>query len=413
MADTSTDVAAEANAWVVDNWNPDLTVAEWWQRLADAGYSQATLPEAAGGRGYGRRENSMVRQAISDAGAMGPPTGLGMMLAAPTIAKHGTPEQIDEHVKPILNGTYAWCQLFSEPNAGSDLASLQTSALRDGDEYIINGQKVWTSGGKIADKGMLIARTDVELPKHRGIGWFAFDMLQDGVDVRPLTEMTGRAIFNEVFIDNARVPASNLIGEDGNGWRVASDTLMFERMSLGASPVPLNSCSPGSIANNLEKRAGDMVSRRRSGEAGVPQPNLALWNRLVDEARTRGKLDDPVIREQFTRFYELAEVNRLQALRGRTKGASVASPNISKLMMSELFRQGRELGATVYGMDATLNSDEGLESLIQELIMFSPGPAIYGGTDQVQRNIIGERGLGLPREPGPGKDTPFNELPKN
>lgn len=413
MADTSIDVAAEANAWVADNWDPDLTVAEWWRLLADAGYSHPTLPEAAGGRGYGRRENTIVRQALADAGAMGPPTGLGMMLAAPTIAKHGTPEQIDEHVKPILDGTYAWCQLFSEPNAGSDLASLQTSALLDGDEYLINGQKVWTSGGKIAEKGMLIARTDTGLPKHRGIGWFAFDMLQSGVDVRPLTEMTGRAIFNEVFIDNARVPAANLIGEEGNGWRVASDTLMFERMSLGASPVPLNSCSPGSIANNLDKRAGDMVVRRRSGEAGVPQPNLALWNRLVDEARMRGLLDSPVVREQFTRFYELAEVNRLQALRGRTKGASVASPNISKLMMSDLFRQGRELGATVYGMDATLNSEEGLESLVQELIMFSPGPAIYGGTDQVQRNIIGERGLGLPREPGPVKDTPFNELPKN
>ncbi len=413
MADTSTDVAAEASAWVAANWNPDLAVGEWWQLLADAGYSHPTLPEAAGGRGFGRRETSMVRQAISDAGAMGPPTGLGMMLAAPTIAKHGSPDQIERFIKPILNGVDAWCQLFSEPNAGSDLASLQTSAVLDGDEYTVNGQKAWTSGGKIADKGMLIARTDPALPKHRGIGWFAFDMHQAGVDVRPLTEMTGRAIFNEVFIDNARVAAGDLIGEDGNGWRVASDTLMFERISLGASPVPLNSCSPGSIAANLEKRAGDMVTRRRSGEAGVPQPNLAMWNRLVEQARERGLLERPLVREQFVRFYELAEVNRLQALRGRTKGASMASPNISKLMMSELFRQGRELGATVYGMDATLNSDEGLEGLIQELIMFSPGPAIYGGTDQVQRNIIGERGLGLPREPGPGKETPFNELPKN
>ena len=413
MADGSSELAAEATAWVENNWNPDLQVGEWWQRLADAGFSHPTLPENAGGRGLGRRENSVVRQALSDADALGPPNGLGMMLAAPTIAAHGSQEQIDRLIKPIINGEDAWCQLFSEPNAGSDLASLQTSAILDGDEYIVNGQKVWTSGGKISDKGMLIARTDPALPKHRGIGWFSFDMHQPGVDVRPLTEMTGRAIFNEVFIDDARVPAADLIGDVGNGWRVANDTLMFERMSLGASPVPLSSCTPGSIAGNLAKRSGDIVARRRSGESGVPQPNLALWNRLVDEARTRGLLGNPVVREQFARFYELSQVNRFQALRGRTKGASTASPNISKLMMSELFRQASDLGTTVFGMDATLNTEEGLESLIQELIMFAPGPAIYGGTDQVQRNIIGERGLGLPREPGPGKDTPFSELPKN
>jgi len=407
------DVSAEARSWVGDNWNPDLPVGEWWQRLADAGYSHSTLQEAAGGRGYSRSGHAAVRQALSDAGALGPPTGLGMMLAAPTIAAHGSQEQIDRLVRPIINGRDAWCQLFSEPNAGSDLASLQTSAIRDGDEYVVNGQKVWTSGGIIADKGMLIARTDTSLPKHRGIGWFAFDMHQAGVDVRPLTEMTGRAIFNEVFIDDARVAAGDLIGEDGNGWRVANDTLTFERMSLGANPVPLASCTPGSIANNLERRAGDIINRGRSGEDGVPQPNMALWQRLVDLAAQRGLGEDPVLRDRFVRFYELAEVNRLTALRGRTKGASSVSPNISKLMMSELFRSARELGAAVLGMDATLSSDSGLESLVQELILFSPGPAIYGGTDQVQRNIIGERGLGLPREPVPAKDTPFSDLPKN
>ncbi len=407
------DIGRACAAWVTDNWDADLSVGEWWQELADAGYSHPTLPEGAGGRGYNRAGNVAVRTALADAGAMGPPTGLGMMLAAPTIVAHGTPEQIDRLVSPIVNGVDAWCQLFSEPNAGSDLASLQTSALRDGDEYVVNGQKVWTSGGKIADKGMLIARTDTSLPKHRGIAWFAFDMLQTGVDVRPLTEMTGRAIFNEVFIDDARVSSDDLIGEDGNGWRVANDTLMLERMSLGANPVPLRSCSPGSIANNLEKRAGDMMDRGWSGEDGVSQPNLALWHRLVDRARDEGRLADPVLRDRFVRFYELAEVNRLTAMRGRTKGASAASPNISKLMMSELFRSARELGAVVLGMDATLSSDSGLDALVQELILFSPGPSIYGGTDQIQRNIIGERGLGLPREPGPGKDTPFSELPKN
>ena len=403
----------EVTRWVASKWDPDLTVGEWWRCLADERYAHPTLPEAAGGRDYGRRENASVRRALAEAEAMGPPTGLGMMLAAPTIAAHGTQEQIDRLVRPILTGEQAWCQLFSEPNAGSDLASIQTSATLDGDEYVVNGQKVWTSGGKIAEKGMLIARTDPALAKHRGIGWFAFDMLQDGVDVRPLTEMTGRAIFNEVFIDDARVGADDLIGEQGAGWRVANDTLMFERMSLGANPVPLNSCSPGSIANNLGLRAGDVAARRRSGEAGIAQPNMAYWQRLVDEARQRDMLRDPVLRDRFVRFYELAQVTRFAALRGRQAGASSASPNISKLMMSELYRAARELGVAVVGMDATLATDNGVEWLVQEMVMFSPGPAIYGGTDQVQRNIIGERGLGLAREPGPSKDTPFNELPKN
>lgn len=404
---------AEVDDWVDDNWDPDLAVGEWWERLADAGYAHPTLPEEAGGRGLDRRGNVEVRSSLSDAGALGPPTGLGMMLAAPTIAAHGSSEQIERLVTPILAGRHAWCQLFSEPNAGSDLAGLQCSAIRDGDEFVVNGQKVWTSGGQIADKGMLIARTDPAKPKHRGISYFAFDMDQDGVEIRPLTEMTGRAIFNEVFLDGCRVSADDLIGEEGGGWRVANDTLMFERMSLGANPVPLPGCSPGSKAGNLQRRAGDVVESARIGESGVPSPNMAFWKRLHAHAADRGLLDDPVLRDRFVRFYQQLEINRLVALRGRTKGASPASPNISKLLMSDIFRSGRELGAAVLGMDATLHGDEGLEAFVQELIMFSPGPSIYGGTDQIQRNIIGERALGLPREPGPDKDTPFSELPKN
>jgi len=170
------------------------------------------------------------------------------MLAAPTIAVHGTPEQQAAYIPPILDGTNAWCQLFSEPGAGSDLAGLGTKAELDGDEYVITGQKVWTSGGQYANWGMLIARTDVDVPKHQGISYFAFRMDQPGVDVRPLREMTGRAMFNEVFIDEARVPAANLIGGLNNGWAVANTTLMVERSSLGsggggamAQPCPVRS----------------------------------------------------------------------------------------------------------------------------------------------------------------------------
>ena len=180
---TAAEVETSAGEWVDAHWDPDLTVAAWWQLLAEHRYSHPMMPEDAGGRGWGRDLAQAVVRAIADRDALGPPSGLGMNLAAPTIAEHGTPEQIATYVPPILNGQQAWCQLFSEPGAGSDLAGLATRAERDGDEWIVNGQKVWTSGGQVADLGMLVARTDVDLPKHQGMSYFAFDMLQDGVDV--------------------------------------------------------------------------------------------------------------------------------------------------------------------------------------------------------------------------------------
>src|SRR3954466_12437299 len=165
---TNRDVTAEVNAWLEENWDPELTVAEWWERLGTAGWAAPTLPEAAYGKGLSRGDAVLVQQAIADHGALGAPGGLGLLLAAPTIATHGTPEQVEQYVRPIVTGQRAWCQLFSEPGAGSDLAGLGCKAVRDGDEWIINGQKVWTSGGQIADMGMLIARTNPEAPKHQG-----------------------------------------------------------------------------------------------------------------------------------------------------------------------------------------------------------------------------------------------------
>ncbi|MDG1463769.1 MAG: acyl-CoA dehydrogenase family protein, partial [Acidimicrobiales bacterium] len=166
---TPDEVRAELDAWLSENWDPDLTVEEWWARLAGARWASPALPPEAGGRGYGRDLASAVSTGLAEANVVGPPMGLGLMLAAPTIGVHGTPEQIDRWVPPILEGTEAWCQLFSEPGAGSDLAGLQCKAVRDGDEWIITGQKVWTSGGHMAQKGMLIARTDPDAPKHQGI----------------------------------------------------------------------------------------------------------------------------------------------------------------------------------------------------------------------------------------------------
>ncbi len=232
-ASTSSDVVDEVRAWLEENWDPDLTVAEWWERLGLAGWAAPTLPADAYGRGLSRGDAVLVQNTIAEFGALGAPGGLGLLLAAPTIATHGTREQIEKYVRDIVTGQQAWCQLFSEPGAGSDLAGLQAKALLDGEEYIVNGQKVWTSGGHYADMGMLIARTNSDVPKHQGITYFAMDMHQDGVDVRPLRELTGRALFNEVFMSDARVPADAVIGGLNNGWAVANTTLAHERGGPG------------------------------------------------------------------------------------------------------------------------------------------------------------------------------------
>jgi alkylation response protein AidB-like acyl-CoA dehydrogenase len=227
---TTTDVIAEVNAWLEESWDPDLTVAEWWERLGTSGWAAPTWPVESFGAGLSRNEGVAVQRAIQDFGALGAPGGLGLLLAGPTIATHGDEEQRARYLRDIVTGQKAWCQLFSEPGAGSDLAGLNCKAIRDGDEWVVTGQKVWTSGGHIADLGMLIARTDPDVPKHQGISYFAIDMHQPGVDVRPLRELTGRALFNEVFLSEARVPADALIGGLNNGWAVANTTLMHERL---------------------------------------------------------------------------------------------------------------------------------------------------------------------------------------
>ena len=408
---------AGIEAFCDQNWDPDLTVEQWWRLLAGAGYAHPMLPMAAGGLGYGQDQAALVSLVLAERAVLGPPGGLGLMLAAPTIAIHGTPTQVDRYVPEILDGRVGWCQLFSEPNAGSDLASLQCRAERDGDEWVITGQKVWTSGGQVADMGMLLARTDPDQPKHAGISWFAFDMDQPGVEVRPLTEMTGRALFNEVFVDEARVADSALIGGLNNGWRVGNTTLMVERASLGASGRKPMELIPGPKGGVLGQRAGDFVDRSAGGAmSGVPPLGIDMWWWLVDMARKNGNVTSRVLRDDLMRLYGLIEINRLSIQRAKAGGpTSTGAPNIAKLTMSELNRSFRDVGMRVVGADGMLmgESDSQSGGHIGELALFSPAPSIYGGTDQVQRNIIGERVLGLPREPGPARDTPFSQLPKN
>ena len=403
-------VRKDVQAWLADNWDADLSVGEWWERLAHSGYAAPTFPEDCFGLGYPRALANVVNEEIAAAGAIGPPSGLGYALAAPTIARHGSREQKDTWLLRILTGQDAWCQLFSEPGAGSDLAGLQAKAELDGDEYIVNGQKVWTSTAQLCNLGMLIARTDPDLPKHAGITYFGFEMRQPGVEVRPLKEMTGRAMFNEVFIDDARVPAANIIGGLNNGWAVANTTLAAERASLGSGGAgAAGAAFAGPMAGHLERRVGDFVGQVRTGGTGGGGEGMPT--RLIDLARTVGKNSDPVVRQGLARLYILNRIGKFSSLRMRGGGASAGAPNIAKLMMSDLLRLNRELGNQIIGADGMIMGQSTIGGgLVQEMTLFSPGPSIYGGTDQVQRNIIGERVLGLPKEPGPDKSTPFREL---
>jgi alkylation response protein AidB-like acyl-CoA dehydrogenase len=431
QVESTESIVEEIRAWLKANWDPDVTVAEWWDRLGLAGWAAPSLPTNAYGRGLSRTDALRVSREIASFGALGPPGGLGLLLAAPTIAAHGTQEQIDLYVRDIVTGKQGWCQLFSEPGAGSDLAGLTTRAMKDGDEWVINGQKVWTSLGQFADLGMLLARTDPEVPKHQGISWMVLDMHQPGVDVRPLREMSGNALFNEVFITDANVPASAVIGDVNNGWAVANTTLAFERSGLGAGGGGAGfSAMPGTIAGQLDRRAGDFAGPRVSESDASAMLAPMGPAALVALARKTGKDKDPVIRQGLAKLHTLGEVARFNTERmkaARAVGRDIPGlPNIAKLTMSDIMRLSRDLGMSIAGAQGTLhayNPDERkpledlpnseLVSAISGLALHAQAPPIYGGTDQIQRNIIGERVLGLPKEPNNDRTARFSELPKN
>jgi alkylation response protein AidB-like acyl-CoA dehydrogenase len=419
------DALGELQAWLEASWSADLSVGEWWERLGLEGWAAPALPEHAYGRGLSIGDAIRAHRMIRDFGALGAPGGLGLLLAAPTIAIHGTQDQIDRYVRDIVTGQKGWCQLFSEPNAGSDLAGLQTQAARDGDEWVVNGQKVWTTGGHWADLGMLIARTDPTAPKHQGITYFAFDMRQPGVEIRPLREMTGRALFNEVFFTDARVAADAVIGPVNGGWAVANTTLALERAGLGAGGSGAEGILPGKAAGFLERRAGDLVGAGSATPAGRSMARL-----LIELAQTTGGSSDPTMRQELVQLYSLEEIGRFMNLRAkaaRAAGADIAGlPNMAKLAMSDITRRYRDVGMRLVGPlgmlhaynakdRAALEEATGnrLLATVTETALFAQAPSIYGGTDEIQRNLLGERTLGLPREPGPDRNTPFRELPKN
>lgn len=411
VAGTTGDVRAEALAWLKEHWDPDLTVRQWWGLLAESGWGFPTWPWDWFGRGLPAEAAAPVREVFTTMGAIGPPASLGQRLGGPTVLTHGADEQKAQFLPGLARGEEFWCQFFSEPDSGSDLASLQTRAVRDGDEWVINGQKVWTSGAQYADRGMLAARTNRDVPKHQGITYFIIDLDQPGVEVRPLHQMSGAHGFNEVFFSDARVGNDRIIGELDGGWSIAVTTLMFERFM--GTVVP--SADPGLALGMLEARAGDVAADKVGGDEGEAVSYADAPRLIIDLARSRGQAADSRTRQQLAHVWALQELNRISGLRqtdavrsGRRPGAE---GSVRKLARSMLARGAREVGMDVLGSYGMLRGpDLPGDGVIQQLALSSPGASIAGGTDEIQRGIVGERVLGLPKEPTTDRNIPFREL---
>ncbi len=421
-------VLGELTTWLEANWDPEQSLREWWRRLGEAGWAQPHWPREWYGRGLSRADGLAVSVAIQRFGAVPGPVGFATGMAGPTLLVHGTDDQKRRHLRGMVTGSDGYCQLFSEPNAGSDLAGLQTVAALDGDDWVVNGQKVWTSGGQVANKAMLVARTNVEVPKHAGISYFIIRMDQPGIEVRPLREMTGRRFFNEVFITDARVPVDDLIGGEGKGWTVANTTLAFER-ALSAGGGATTTARPGPIAGDLDRPTAAFVVAPDADSPPVAS-RLGGWPRLAELAREVGRTSDPVVRQGLVRLYTFERLLALTSRRARALQESGAElpglPNLAKMAQNHAIRLGRDLtfailqaAGTLHGYDprtvAAAEAVTGVADLgaLMEGALFAQGPPIYGGSDQIQRNIVGERVLGLPREPSADRGVPFRDLPKN
>jgi alkylation response protein AidB-like acyl-CoA dehydrogenase len=349
--------------------------AEWVKKLADRGWIAPAWPKEYGGAGMSVMEQFIFNQEIARAGApKGGNYGIGTGWAGPTIILYGTEEQKQKYLPPIVKGEALWCQGFSEPGAGSDLAALQTRAVRDGDDYVINGQKIWTSGAHVSHYMILLARTDPDAPKHKGISYFIVDMQSPGIEVRPLVNMAGNHDFNEVFFDNVRVSKENLLGEENRGWYVGTTTLDFERSGIATS------ISHGLMVEDL---AGFVREHRTEG--------------FVNTARTLGyEIADRAIEsevEQMLCYQVISMQNRGLV---PNKEGSIAKLYSSELDVRISQTAMKVLGA--YGMLKRGSPHVQLNGRAESMYLYATTSVVGGGTSEIQRNIIAARGLGMPRD---------------
>jgi alkylation response protein AidB-like acyl-CoA dehydrogenase len=375
------------------------SMPEFWGKQFDLGLAWVQFPEGSGGLGINPKYQLMVTNRLRDEGISQNnriANILGVGMGAPTIVEYGTPEQIQKYLRPMFTADEIWCQLFSEPGSGSDLASLSTRAIDDGDGYIVNGQKVWTTLGHLAKWGLLVTRTDPDAPKHRGLTFFIVDMESEGVEVRPLRQITGEAEFNEVYFTDTKIPKENILGGLGEGWRVSLATLMNERVAIGG---------------NVRERG-----------SGAPGHLVQIWK---DK-----ELDDPIQKDKLIELWIQQEAVRLTNLRAselREKGTPGPEGSTSKLYEAEINKESYEFGMELLGNDGLLfprgyaltqpelnfdNDTFGFTDT-QSLFLRSRANSIEGGTSEIMRNIIAERVLGLPGEQKLDKDKPWKDIPRS
>lgn len=372
----------EVREWLAANWSPDTDRATFAEAVLAAGWTVPSWEPEWYGRGLTDRQSRLVSAEFAAVGAPGSGHDRADLFAC-TIHDRGTDEQKRRLLPPALRGESKWCLLYSEPGAGSDLAGLRTRAERDGDDWVVNGQKVWTSFATTADYGLLVARTNPDVPKHSGITFFMLPMRQPGVEIRPIHQITGESEFNEVFLTNARVPDANRIGEPGEGWSVLQVALGYERRLMG------------DVAR---------TARRKEKSSG-----------LVDFARDAGRLSDSHIRQEIARIQALTTVNRWNNQRAKTSKDFAESATLlalGKIAMSRILHDTARVQTEIVGVESMLS---GPDNPVGDGVTFRALNAYFtsigGGTDQIQRNIIGERVLGLPKEPDPYRDAPFRDLP--
>ena len=391
----SDDFRTRARAWLAanaprrssgddDGAGSPTTIADqkaFQAKLYDAGFAGLTWPKEYGGQGLTNAEQIAWSQESRDFDLPNGAFFIGISMPGNTILEIGSEAQKKRYLPRMLRGEEIWCQLFSEPGAGSDVASLQTSAVRDGDEWVINGQKVWTSGAQYSDFGAIIARTDPARPKHGGISMFIVDMHAPGATVRPLKVATGHSPFNEVFFDNVRLAADALIGQENKGWDAAVVMLRHERIAIGTMSSPRTSPLAYESLRALAAGLG------RTSDQGV--------RRRLAELYARGRA-----------VQLFALMLREETMAGRPPGAR---GSVAKLAGSELGRFAGSVAADVLG-DQIAGFDAAELQAVTTAIIAAPGSAIAGGTSEIQRNIIGERVLGLAKDPGVDRATPFNQL---
>ncbi|CDO27651.1 acyl-CoA dehydrogenase family protein [Mycolicibacterium porcinum] len=387
---TADQLRAEVRDWLTQNWSglpkstdPWVSSPErvaWLQKVLDAGYAVPTYPTEWFGREYPNELAAVVEREFRAVKAPGARQDK-YSIPANTALKFGSDKLKNDLVRDFLTERIRTCLLYSEPGAGSDLAAVRTTAVRDGDEWVVNGQKVWTSGATTAEYALLIARTDWDVPKHKGLSFFMIPMRQPGIDVRPLVQITGESHFNEVFITDARVSDAYLLGGEGNGWRVLQTALAYERSIMG----------DGGRGSRNRTRADD----------------------LIGLARDHGRLDDPAARKELADVLALRELNSLNNARAKaaaTQGTSSSIMSLGKLAMSNILHAEARLKTEIIGAEALLAGPDNPEADdVNFLTLNAFFTSIGGGTDQIQRNIIGERVLGLAKEPEVDRDIPFRQ----